>query len=55
MQGPALCAFGIALLTASLALGSQKDSRKRDRASLALAALAGVLVPSGFFYLVVPA
>jgi hypothetical protein len=55
MQGSALCALGIALLTASLVMGDQNYSKNRDMASLALAAIAGVLVASGFFHMVMPA
>jgi hypothetical protein len=51
MQGPSLCALGIAILAASLAISDQRGSKRRDRLSLVMAAMAGTLVAVGFAYI----
>jgi hypothetical protein len=52
MQGPALCALGIAVLAASLAMGDGGSDRP-EKLALTLAAAAGALVAAGFFYIIV--
>jgi hypothetical protein len=52
MSGPALCAVGVLILAASLAVSDRPGSDRLDNLCLVLAVIAGACVAVGILYLV---